>query len=338
MLHPAHFRPLPLPGSWPRRVRSAAVYAISVADLAFTRALSWAADSLNPRLRLQAELERLRREISLLHEEIRIKDLRMEQIEPHRRPYYPPTARLAILELRAARGWSLAQTARTFLVSPLTIASWTGRLEEEGTDSLLRLPVPVNKFPDFRWLSGQAPEDPLPETGQGEDRPGSCPGRSPPRADHGPADAAQAATTSASPCSPGGASRRYCPPPEPHLARGSDDRAHSPGVLDPLASIRQAPGVAVLLVGRFAGGSFLSESDGLCGLSWGAFIGGSARVSGGSAEQIWSATSVPHFRSRHSVHFKRIPPLVPGPRNLASLGSARQVRESRRNRTLRPDS
>jgi putative transposase len=153
MLRPAQFRPLPLPGSWPRRVRSAAVHAISVADLAFTRTFSWAADSLNPRLRLQAELERLRREISLLYEEIRIKDLRMEQIEPHRRPYYPPTSRLKILELGAARGWSLAQTARTFLVSSLTVASWTGRLAEGGPDALVRLPVPVNRFPDFvRYL------------------------------------------------------------------------------------------------------------------------------------------------------------------------------------------
>jgi transposase InsO family protein len=42
--------------------------AISLADVAFTKALSWAADGLNPRLRLQAELERLRREISLLGE------------------------------------------------------------------------------------------------------------------------------------------------------------------------------------------------------------------------------------------------------------------------------
>jgi transposase-like protein len=125
------------------------VHALSLADFAFTRTLSWAAESLNPRLRRQAELERLRREVSLLREEIRIKDARMERIEPHRRPYYPPSERLAILELRAARGWSLAQTARTFLVSPLTIASWVGRLDEQGPDALLRLPVPVNRFPEF---------------------------------------------------------------------------------------------------------------------------------------------------------------------------------------------
>ncbi len=34
-------------------------------------------------------------------------------------------------------------------MSPLTIPSWTGRLEGEGSGALLRLPAPVNKFPDF---------------------------------------------------------------------------------------------------------------------------------------------------------------------------------------------
>jgi len=95
---------------------------------------------MNRELRQQAEEDRLRQEIQLLREEIRIKDARMEQIDAHRRPHYPPTTRLAILELRAARGWTLAQTARIFLVSPLTIASWMGRLDEEGLDALVRLP------------------------------------------------------------------------------------------------------------------------------------------------------------------------------------------------------
>ena len=148
MPRPAQFRFLPLPRAWPRRVPSAAVHAISLVDLAFTKALGRAADALNPRIRLRAELERLGREASM-REEIRIKDARMDQIEPHRRPYYPPAARLAILELRAARGWTMAQAARSFLVSPLTIASWTDRLIEEGPDALVRLPVPVNRFPVF---------------------------------------------------------------------------------------------------------------------------------------------------------------------------------------------
>src|SRR5262249_24016611 len=66
-----------------------------------------------------------------------------------RRPHYPPLERLEILELRAARHWSLAQTASHFLVTPLTIASWTKRLDEEGRDALIRMPQPVKRFPEF---------------------------------------------------------------------------------------------------------------------------------------------------------------------------------------------
>ena len=140
---------LPLPRGWPRRVRSAVVQVISLARTSLALTQSWASESMNGQLRRRAEGDRLQSEIQLLREEIRIKDARMEQIEAHRRPHYPPTERLAILELRAARGWSLAQTARIFLVTPLTIASWMGRLDEEGPDALVRLPEPVNRFPDF---------------------------------------------------------------------------------------------------------------------------------------------------------------------------------------------
>ncbi len=140
-------RPLALPRGWPRGLRSAAVHAVSIAEFALTTALGWAAQSLNPRLRLRAELERLRNEVLLLREEIRIKDARMQHIEAQKRPHYPPTARLAILELRAARNWSLAQIARIFLVTPVTITSWTARLNEEGPDALVRLPDPVNSSP-----------------------------------------------------------------------------------------------------------------------------------------------------------------------------------------------
>jgi len=59
--------------------------------------------------------------VALLAEELRIKDTRMQRIPPQRRPHYPPIERLAILELRAARGWSLAQTARRLLVTSLTV-------------------------------------------------------------------------------------------------------------------------------------------------------------------------------------------------------------------------
>ncbi len=115
----------------------------------------WAADSMNRSLRQRAEADRLEQAIHLLREEIRIKYARMQHIEARKRPHYPPTERLAILELRAARSWSLAQTARTFLVTPLTISSWTARLDEEGPDVLVRLPEPVNRFPEFVGYVGR---------------------------------------------------------------------------------------------------------------------------------------------------------------------------------------
>jgi hypothetical protein len=62
---------------------------------------------------------------------------------------YPPTERMAILELRAARGWTLEPTASTFLVTGATIAAWMKRLDEAGPDALVQLREPVNKFPDF---------------------------------------------------------------------------------------------------------------------------------------------------------------------------------------------
>src|SRR6059036_688375 len=105
---------LPLPRGWSCRVRSAVVQVISLAKTSLALTQGWASESMNPELRQQAEEDRLRQEIQLLREEVRIKDARMAEIEPHRRPHYPPTARLAILELRAIRGWSLAQTARIF--------------------------------------------------------------------------------------------------------------------------------------------------------------------------------------------------------------------------------
>jgi hypothetical protein len=60
---------------------------------------------------------------------MRIKDARMSCVPAQRRPNYPPTVPLQILELRAARGWSLQQAANTFRVTAATIRSWMIRLE-----------------------------------------------------------------------------------------------------------------------------------------------------------------------------------------------------------------
>lgn len=42
-----------------------------------------------------------------------------------------------------------ARTAKALLVTAATVASWMKRLDEEGPDALVQLPVPVNKFPEF---------------------------------------------------------------------------------------------------------------------------------------------------------------------------------------------
>ena len=140
---------IPLPKSWTKHVRTAMLHVISLAQYATAYTRSWATDSTNGRIRIKAEYDRAQQEILLLREEIRIKDARMALISPHRRPYYPPIERMAILELRAARGWSRAQTADAFLVTAATIASWIKRVDEEGPDALVQLREPVNKFPEF---------------------------------------------------------------------------------------------------------------------------------------------------------------------------------------------
>jgi hypothetical protein len=93
---------IPLPKGWLRHVRSAVVHAVSIARVSLSVVRSGAEHHFDARRRLQAENGRLRQEVALLEEEVRIKDSRMERLAAQRRPYSPPIERLAILELRAA--------------------------------------------------------------------------------------------------------------------------------------------------------------------------------------------------------------------------------------------
>ncbi len=90
-----------LPKGWQGCVKSAVIYTIALAHYAIVYARAWAADSINARVRLAAENDRLHEECALLREEIRLKDARMAQIVPQRRPHYGLHERMAILELRA---------------------------------------------------------------------------------------------------------------------------------------------------------------------------------------------------------------------------------------------
>jgi len=140
---------IPLPKKWPEYIKSAVIHTISLASTVFTAAQGWAARRADRLVRLQSELEEARSEVALLREEMSIKDARFGRVHPHRRPYYRPIERMRILKLKAARGWSTRQAAAAFLLNQQTISSWWRRVDEEGERSLIRLPVPVNKFPDF---------------------------------------------------------------------------------------------------------------------------------------------------------------------------------------------
>lgn len=99
---------IPLPKAWGKHVKSAVLHMIALAQYPLIHSRSWAADSTYQRVRLKADCNRLEQEVALRREEIRIKDVRMAQLDPQRGPHYRPTERMAILELRATRAWSIA--------------------------------------------------------------------------------------------------------------------------------------------------------------------------------------------------------------------------------------
>jgi transposase InsO family protein len=140
--------------SWPKQVKSVLIHIISMARIAMLYARSRCLK--NKSGLIAGQLEQAKDEINLLREELRIKDARLNRISPNHRPHYTPTERLAILELKAARGWSDIQAAEVFMVCPDTIAFWTKMLDDIGPKSLLRITEPVNKLPDFiKYIVGR---------------------------------------------------------------------------------------------------------------------------------------------------------------------------------------
>ena len=154
--------PLPLPRGWTKTVRAGVLHAVAVASAAMTSAWSKAASSRSSRQLALAEVDRLGTEIALLKEELAIKDARFLKVPARRRPHYGPVQRMRILQLKAARGWSKAQTADRFAMTEETVASWLRRLDEKGEEGLVQVGEPVNKFPDVvaymvRYLKATCP-------------------------------------------------------------------------------------------------------------------------------------------------------------------------------------
>ena len=140
---------IPLPTDWPKHVKRGILHVIALAQVALTAARARSVTKRDTIVRLRVELEESQREIYLLEEVLRLKDLRMERITPRRRPHYRGTERMAILELRAARRWSNSQTSERLLLRAATIARWMKRIDEDGEETLLKTSSPANRFPDF---------------------------------------------------------------------------------------------------------------------------------------------------------------------------------------------
>jgi transposase InsO family protein len=139
---------IPLPRDWKRRIQCALLCCVGLERLALAEVRAGFEQALDPRARLLAELDALREAHAVQAEELRICRARLQCLPPQERPHYPPAERLAILLLRARAGWNAAETARRFLVTPATIASWMKRLDERGSDALVKPNVPVNRFSD----------------------------------------------------------------------------------------------------------------------------------------------------------------------------------------------
>jgi len=81
--------PIPLPKSWPQYIKAGVIHAISLAHFGLTCSSGWAADSQLARVRLSDKLDTSDTDNALLREEMRIKDARMQKINPQKRPLRP---------------------------------------------------------------------------------------------------------------------------------------------------------------------------------------------------------------------------------------------------------
>jgi putative transposase len=140
---------IPIPENWPVIVRRAMIHAVSLAHYAIIYTRSMAANSQIERVRLKGKLDRAENEIALLKEQLGLLRDRFKKIPAKHRPHYSPYERMAILEHRATRDWNLIRTANEFLLDEQTLSGWMKRIDEDGENALVRIPVPMNKYPEF---------------------------------------------------------------------------------------------------------------------------------------------------------------------------------------------
>ena len=103
---------LSLPKDWNESVRHAVLNVVGIVRLAMLSGREFLIREGDvPR----AHIHRLETEVALQREELRIVAVRMNRIDPKRRPQYPPVERMAILELRALPRLEQGGDSPTFL-------------------------------------------------------------------------------------------------------------------------------------------------------------------------------------------------------------------------------
>jgi transposase InsO family protein len=110
------------------------------------------ASAASPVLRLLVQRDQAITETELLRRELAILRAQRNRIAPHRRPDYAPSQRLAILQLRRLRGWTIVQTADHFVLHPNTVRSWISAAEGGKKTRLFADALSWNRIDDaVRW-------------------------------------------------------------------------------------------------------------------------------------------------------------------------------------------
>ncbi len=123
-----------------------------VLSQAYQLARARLASAGSPIIRLLIQRDQEATEVDLLRRELEILRAQRECLLPHRPPTYGPAQRLAILQLRRLRGWSIKKTAKHFVLHRNTIRSWIRALEGKGRPDLLNGAVVWNRIDDaVRW-------------------------------------------------------------------------------------------------------------------------------------------------------------------------------------------
>lgn len=141
---------IPLPSGWCDLTLLSLLHVIALARLAILNARNWPMGSECDGLRLRAENDRLKSEVTLLERELVIKDARFHRLPPKKRPEYLPSERLEIILIKTIRGLNNTQLAKRFQVTVQTVRRWLKGVHKGN--NLVTLPVKATRYPDYLRL------------------------------------------------------------------------------------------------------------------------------------------------------------------------------------------